>query len=84
MNNRIIVNHAHFKIKFGLAFILPFLLFVNFNINGQVLNIDRENGQDTIPKKFGAALGLDFSSDKQQKDFVEFSSSTELDFFPQE
>ena len=81
MNNRIIINHAHFKIKFGLAFILPLLLFVNFNLNGQVLNIDRENGQDTIPKKLGATLGLDFSSDKQQKDFVEFSSSTELDFF---
>lgn len=48
---------------------------------GQVLNIDRENGQDTIPRKFSAAIGLDFSSDKQRNDFVELSSSTELDFF---
>ena len=54
---------------------------INFSLSGQVLNIDRENGQDTIPRKFSAAIGLDFSSDKQRNDFVELSSSTELDFF---
>lgn len=58
------------------------LLLFFFKIGAaQVLNIDRENGQDTIPRKFGASVGLDFASDKQQNDFVELSSSTEFDFF---
>ena len=50
-------------------------------LNAQVLNIDRENGQDTIPKNFGMVMGVDFASDKQQNDFIELSSSSELDFF---
>ena len=57
------------------------LILSNSYLNAQVLNIDRENGQDTIPKKFGLVMGLDFASDKQQNDFIELSSSSELDFF---
>ena len=58
-------------------------LFVSINsfLLSQVLYVDRENGQDTIPKKIGVIMGLDFASDKQQNDFVELSSSSEFDFF---
>lgn len=61
--------------------IILILVISAFTSRSQILNIDRENGQDTIPKKFGSTVGLDFSSDKQQNDFVELSSSTEFDFF---
>ena len=64
-----------------LSLILFFILIFTTDLNAQILNIDRENGQDTIPRKFSASIGLDFASDKQQNDFVELSSSTELDFF---
>ena len=63
-----------FIIALTSLFIIPFC-------QGQILNIDRENGQDTVPRKFGASISLDFASDKQQADFIELSSSSELDFF---
>ena len=47
----------------------------------QVLNIERENGQDTIKKKFRCSVGFTFSSDKQKKDVIDFSNSTEMDLF---
>ena len=58
-------------------------LFVSINsfLLSQVLYVDRENGQDTIPRKIGSIIGLSFASDKQKNDFVEISSSTEVDFF---
>ena len=61
--------------------ILIFSIFFGPSIIAQILNIDRENGQDTIPRKFGASIGVDFASDKQKNDFVELSSTSELDFF---
>ena len=61
-------------------------LFVSINsfLLSQVLYVDRENGQDTIPRKIGSIIGLSFASDKQKNDFVEMSSSTEVDFFLKE
>ena len=65
-----------------LKLTLTMLLLLLFKIGAsQILNIDRENGQDTIPRKFGASIGIDFASDKQKNDFVELSSTSELDFF---
>ena len=58
MNNRIIINHSHFKIKFGLAFILFLFFFLKFNISGQVLNIDRENF-NILKKRFKPKAVID-------------------------
>jgi hypothetical protein len=69
--------------RYALSLLLPVLILTltQISVSAQILNIDRENGQDTIPKKFGVVMGLDFASDKQQNDFVELSSSSEFDFF---
>jgi hypothetical protein len=59
-----------------------FIFFIfSFKIISQVLNVDRENGQDSTKKKFLASFTGSFSSDKQKNKFIEFSNSTELDYF---
>mgnify|MGYP006090395985 CR=1 FL=1 len=74
-----------FKIKdYSLLrnYLLALYILTNSTfISAQVLYIDRENGQDTIPRKVGSVIGLSFASDKQKNDFVEFSSNAEIDFF---
>ena len=47
----------------------------------QILTIDRENGQDSIFKKVKASLQFNFSSDKQQKNIIDFNNKIEIDFF---
>jgi hypothetical protein len=47
----------------------------------QILNIDRENGQDTIKRKQSLSINLNFSSDKQKKNLLELASRTEYDRF---
>lgn len=61
-----------------VLFFLLYLPFVNF---GQILNIDRENGQDSIKRKVAFTYNVTFSSDKQKKNLIEFSNQAELDFF---
>ena len=56
-------------------------LTFSFTSNSQVLNIDREGSEDTLPKNFKAYLGFSFSSDKQKKNLIDFSNSTELNYF---
>ena len=63
-----------------------FLLCICFlvkttSLNAQVLNVDRENGQDSTKKKFLMSFSGLFSSDKQKKKFIELSNSVELDYF---
>ena len=48
-------------------------------LNGQILNIDRENGQDTMNKRFHASFDFNFALDKQKGDFIDFNNKTELD-----
>lgn len=48
---------------------------------GQVLNIDRENGQDTVFHRNLFSLNFGLSLDKQKRDLIEFSSQMENDFF---
>ena len=55
-------------------------IFISFLSSGQVLNVDRENGQDSTKRKFLASFTGAFSSDKQKNDFIEFANSTELDY----
>ncbi len=57
------------------------ILFFYFSINSQVLNIDREGSDDTIPKKIKAFLGFSFSSDKQKKNLLDFNNTTEVNYF---
>ncbi|MEY5132525.1 MAG: hypothetical protein RLZZ198_529 [Bacteroidota bacterium] len=48
---------------------------------GQVLNLDRENGDDTVIHRNVINLNFGFSLDKQKRDLIEFSSQLENDFF---
>ncbi len=59
---------------------LAFILFTNY-FYSQILTIDRENGQDSIFKPVKASLQFNFSSDKQQKNIIDFNNKIELDFF---
>ena len=57
------------------------LILLSNAIQSQILNVDRESGTDTITKKFKASVIASFASDKQKNNFLEFSNTTELDYF---
>jgi len=57
------------------------IIFGSSICNSQVLNIDRENGQDSIKKKFKASFTANFSSDKQKNNFIQFINTSELELF---
>ncbi len=61
--------------------LLTALFLLGYFCNAQILNIDREDGNDTLFKKFKASIFASFASDKQRKNFLEFSNTTELDYF---
>jgi hypothetical protein len=63
------------KIFQSILFLLPLVA------NSQVLNIDRENGQDSLNRKVLFAFGITFSSDKQKNNLLEFTNQSELDLF---
>lgn len=54
---------------------------INSIIRAQILNIDRENGQDSISRKQLLSVNLDLSLDKQQNNLIELSSQFEYDRF---
>ena len=60
-----------------LAFAL--LSSTGFLCNAQILNIDRENGQDTLNRKFHASLDFSFTLDKQKGDFLDINNRSEFD-----
>ena len=64
----------------GIYLLLLITLFA-IHANGQVLNIDRENGQDTVKKKFRCSVNFSFSSDKQRKNVIDFANTSEFDYF---
>ena len=66
---------------FTKAVLLAIILLLCNSVQAQILNVDRENGTDTIPKKFKASVIASFASDKQKSNFLEFSNTTELDYF---
>lgn len=68
-----------FEIK--LILLMFSVLVLRPSLNAQVLNVDRENGQDSTKKKFLASFTASFSSDKQKNKFIEFSNTVELDYF---
>ena len=59
------------------------LLFVGLlnNAHAQILTVDRENGQDSIPRKQLFAWNVSFSSDKQKKNLLELTNVAEYDRF---
>jgi len=62
-------------------FLILLLLATAHQGVAQILNIDRENGQDTIKRKQSMSINLNFSSDKQKKNLLELASRTEYDRF---
>ena len=66
---------------FTKAVLLAIILLLCNSVQAQILNVDRENGTDTIPKKFKASVIASFASDKQKNNFLELSNTTELDYF---
>jgi hypothetical protein len=68
-----------FKIKF-LLYLLIASSFFNWSTS-QVLNIDRENGQDSTFRRNIFSVNFGFNLDKQKRNLLEFSSQLENDFF---
>ena len=62
-----------------LLFILIVLHLSHFE--AQILNVDRENGQDSIPRKQLFSWNVSFSSDKQKKNLLELTNVAEYDRF---
>lgn len=70
------LNEVHMnKLLCLIITVLPFLGTT------QILNVDRENGQDSIKRKVAFSYNVSFSSDKQKKNLIEFTNQTELDVF---
>ena len=63
------------KIIFGFAVILSTTIY------SQILNVDRENGQDSIARKQLFSWNVSFSSDKQKKNLLELTNVAEYDRF---
>jgi hypothetical protein len=59
------------------------ILFINafLALNSQVLNIDREIGNDTTFKGIRASFNFNFANDKQKRNLLDFTNSSELDLF---
>jgi hypothetical protein len=54
--------------------------FFNWS-TGQVLNIDRENGQDSTFRRNLFSVNFVFNLDNQKRNLLEFPSQLENDFF---
>lgn len=61
-----------------LKLFIPTFFMLSFVSYTQVLNIDRENGQDTLKKKFRGSINFSFSSDKQRRNVLDFANTSEL------
>ena len=60
---------------------LILIVFTSTVTYAQVLNVDRENGQDTVFKRNRFNINLAFSLDKQKRNLLEFNSQIENDFY---
>lgn len=68
------------KKLFRILILFIIYLYSNYNIS-QVLNIDREGSNDTVQTKIKSFFTLNFSSDKQKKNIIDFVGQSETDFF---
>jgi len=60
---------------------LILFLFLAASANSQILNIDRENEEDTTFKKWVRVVDFSLSSDKLKKNLVDMDAKAELDRF---
>ena len=63
------------------VFFCLLLMIFSLGIKSQVLNIDRNIEQDTLVKKIRGSFIFSFSGDKQKKNIIDFSNTSELNFF---
>lgn len=63
--------------------ILILMLVTASRLSAQILNVDRENGQDSIARKQLFSWHVSFSSDKQKKNLLELTNIAEYDRFLQ-
>lgn len=61
--------------------ILLIASIIALQMKAQILNVDRENGQDSIPRKQLFSWNVSFSSDKQKKNLLELTNIAEYDRF---
>lgn len=61
------------------SFILFFIL--SFNLKAQVLNIDREIENDSSFRRIRASFQFNFSNDKQRRNLLDFSNTSEVNYF---
>lgn len=65
---------------------MKYILFIlaittSQSLNSQILNVDRENGQDTIVRKHLFSWNSSFAIDKQQNNLIELANAIEYDNF---
>ena len=58
-----------------------FAIATSQSLNSQILNVDRENGQDTIARKHLFSWNSSFAIDKQQNNLIELANAIEYDNF---
>jgi hypothetical protein len=61
--------------------IIIFLSILTISSQAQVLNVDREIELDTTFRPVRASLNFNFSNDKQKGNLIDFSNTSEIDFF---
>jgi len=64
-----------------IPIVITFIILLIGPIQGQLLNIDRENGQDSTIRKIAFSYNVSFTSDKQSQNLLDLSNQIELDFF---
>ena len=64
-----------------IPIVIIFIILLIEPIQGQLLNIDRENGQDSTFRKVAFSYNVSFTSDKQTQNLLDLSNEIELDFF---
>ncbi|MFN5441313.1 MAG: hypothetical protein ACK5AR_05615 [Flavobacteriia bacterium] len=52
-------------------------VFFLSHTKAQILNVDRENGQDSIARKQLFSWNVSFSSDKQKKNLLELTNAAQ-------
>jgi hypothetical protein len=62
--------------------VLLFICSITFHsLNAQVLNIDREIETDSSFRRVRGAFNFNFSNDKQKRNLIDFSNSSEIDLY---
>jgi hypothetical protein len=61
-------------------FFISLFILIKCSLFAQILNIDRENGQDTIFKKLRFSTELNFSVDKQRNNLIDLININEFSF----